>query len=289
VSLEIEVDADGTRRFRFRPQLIQPSADGIFAPDSVIRRVFGDAACLFGAGTALLLQLANPSIARAVHEHSDYANRPLDRLFGTLYATSAVVFGSRADAYRIADEIRDVHARVTGVGYRASDPELLCWVNATLLATAVQMYERIVSPLPSAHLDELADDARRVGEVFGCPLAAQPGTWSDFSSYWETSVASLTVTEPARLVAWSLLDRAGLPARQAWVPAVAISRAITAATLPPRIRDEYGLPWDRREQTTAKLALGAASAVMPRVPVRLRRLAPELLGSSAQPKHTPRT
>jgi uncharacterized protein (DUF2236 family) len=287
VSLELEFGADGTRRFRFRPQLIQPSADGIFACDSVIRRVFGDAACLLGAGTALLLQLAHPSVARAVYEHSDYASRPLDRLFGTLYATSAVVFGSRADARRIADEIRDVHARVIGSGYRASDPELVCWVNATLLGTAVQMYERIVAPLPPAHLDELAHDARRVGEVFGCPLAAQPGAWSDFSSYWETTVASLTVTEPARRVAWSLLERVGLPARPAWIPPVAISRAVTAATLPPRIRDEYRLPWDRREQMTAKLVLGAAATVMPRLPARLRRLTPELLGSPGQPKRRP--
>ena len=34
------------------------------------------------SGSLLLLQLAHPSIARAVYEHSDYANRPLDRLFG---------------------------------------------------------------------------------------------------------------------------------------------------------------------------------------------------------------
>jgi uncharacterized protein (DUF2236 family) len=283
VSLELELGAGGERRFRFRPELVRPSTDGIFASDSVIRRVFGDAACLLGAGTALLLQLANPSIARAVYEHSDYANRPLDRLFGTIHATSAVVFGSRADARRIADEIRDVHARVTGSGYRASDAELVGWVNAALLGTAVQMYERLVAPLPPADLDELVDDARRIGEVFGCPLAAQPDDWSAFSSYWQTSVASLTVTEPARRVAWSLLERVGLPARPVWIPPVAISRAVTAATLPPRVRDEYGLPWDRREQTTARLVLGAAGTVMPRLPGRLRRLTPELLGSPGRP------
>lgn len=286
MSLELELGADGTRRFRFRPDLVRPSADGIFECDSVIRRVFGDAACLFGAGTALLLQLAHPSIARAVYEHSDYANRPLDRLLGTLYATSAVVFGSRDDARRIGDEVRDVHARVTGSGYEASDPELVCWVNATLLGTAVQMYERIVAPLSPTDLDALTLEARRVGEVFGCPLVAQPGGWSAFSSYWETTVASLTVTEDARSVAWSLLGRVGLPVRPAWIPTVAVSRAITAATLPPRLRDDYRLPWDRREQTTAKLVLGAAGALMPRIPGRLRRFTPELLGSSGPPQRT---
>jgi len=283
VSLELEFGVDGTRRFRFRPTLVRPSTDGIFASDSVIRRVFGDAACLFGAGTALLLQLAHPSIARAVYEHSDYANRPLDRLLGTIYATSAVVFGSRDDARRIGEEVRAVHARVTGSGYRASDPELVCWVNATLLGTAVQMYERIVAPLLPAELDELVFDARRVGEVFGCPLDAQPSAWRAFESYWDTTVASLTVTECARRVAWSLLEREGLPLRPAWAAPVAVSRAITAATLPARIRDDYRLPWDRRAQTTAKFVLGAAGTVMPRLPGRLRRLTPELLGSPGNP------
>jgi uncharacterized protein (DUF2236 family) len=283
VSLELEFRSDGTRRFRFRPTLVQPSTDGIFASDSVIRRVFGDAACLLGAGTALLLQLADPSIARAVHEHSDYANRPLDRLFGTVYATSAVVFGSRDDAHRIGAAVRGVHAGVTGSGYRASDPELVCWVNATLVGTAVRMYERVVAPLPPAELDELVRDARRVGEVFGCPLDLQPSGWRDFSSYWETTIASLTVTDDARSVAWSLLERQGLPLRPAWLPPVAVARAITAATLPPRLRDEYRLPWDRRAQTTAKVVLGAAGTVMPRLPGRLRRLTPELLGSPGTP------
>ena len=90
------------------------------------------------------------------------------------------------------------------------------------------------------------------------------------------------MTEPARRVAWSLLERVGLPARPLWILPVAISRAITAATLPPRLRDEYGLPWDRRDQTTAKFVLGTAGTVMPRLPGRLRRLTPELLGSPAR-------
>src|SRR5436305_10356311 len=148
MSLEM-VFEDGTRRmhFRVRPLRVPVSDDGLFPADSVIRRVYADSVCGMGAGTALLLQLAHPSIARGVHDHSDYENRPLDRLFGTFLAVNAVVFGSRRDAEQMRTAIGRVHARVTGPGYRALDPDLPLWVNATLLGTAVQFYERLIRPL----------------------------------------------------------------------------------------------------------------------------------------------
>src|SRR5581483_1739258 len=113
----------GTRRFRFhvRPLLAPPSNDGLFPESSVIRRVYSDSVCMLGAGTALLLQLTHPSIAAGVHDHSDFENHPLDRLFGTLYATSTVVFGSRSQADEIGRALHGVHERVTGPGYRALD------------------------------------------------------------------------------------------------------------------------------------------------------------------------
>src|SRR4051812_50221633 len=126
-------DGERTMRFRVRPLRVPPSDDGLFPSGSVIRRVYSDSVVLLGAGTALLLQLAHPSIAQGVHDHSNYEDRPLDRLFGTLYATNAVVFGSRADAEHIGTAIGRVHSKVAGAGYSAADPALLCWVNATLL------------------------------------------------------------------------------------------------------------------------------------------------------------
>jgi uncharacterized protein (DUF2236 family) len=277
MSLEM-VFEDGTRkmRFRARPLRVPVSNDGLFAEGTVIRRVYADSVCSIGAGTALLLQLAHPSIAQGVHDHSDYEDRPLDRLFGTLYATSAVVFGSRADAEQIGRAIGRVHTNVNGPGYSALDPELLCWVNATLLGTAAQLYQRIIRPLSTDDLDEFVADSRRVGEVFGCPLDAQPSTWAEFEQYWDDTVSSLTVGDTARRVAGSLLSGRGLPLRPAWLPSLAMARALTAATLPPRLREDYGLPWRRVDRALASFGLGAAGAVLPRLPDRWRQLGPEL-------------
>lgn len=283
MSLEM-VFEDGSRkmRFRTRPLRVPVSDDGLFPDGSVIRRVYADSVCTIGAGTALLLQLAHPAIARGVHDHSNYEDRPLDRLFGTLYATSTVVFGSRADADAISRAIGRVHTNVNGPGYSALDPELLCWVNATLLGTAAQLYQRIIRPLSTSDLDEFVADSRRVGEVFGCPLDAQPSTWSDFERYWDDTVASLAVDDTARRVARSLLSGRGLPLRPAWIPTLALARALTAATLPPRLRAEYGLPWRRIDRALASVGLGAAGAVLPRLPDRWRQLGPELFRAPMQ-------
>lgn len=277
MSLEMTF-AGGERRFalRFDPLLVRPSEDGLFPPGSVIRTVYGDASSILGAGRALLLQLADPAIAAGVHDHSDYERRPLDRLFGTLLAVTAVVFGSREEADRIGEALHGVHSRVTGPGYRALDPELLGWVNATLLGTAAMLYQRMIRHLGPEELDQLVRDSALVGEVFGCPVTDQPASWAAFRSYWDDRVAALEVTPTARRVSRSLLSGRGLPARPAWVPPLAVARAVTAATLPPALREAYRLPWRARDRALAAAALGGSKVVLPRTPERWRQLGPEL-------------
>lgn len=278
MSLALRPGAAGPRfRFVLRPLRVPASPDGLFAAGSVIRRVYGEPACLLGAGTALLLQLAHPSVAQGVAEHSDFEHRPLDRLLGTLYATNAVVFGSRRDADRIGRLVGGMHRQVRGEGYDARDPALVAWVNATLVATAVQLHQRVVGPLERDELDELAADAAVVAEVFGCPRDRAPRSWSAFEDYWRDCVDRLDVTDTARRVAGSLFSGRGMPARPVWLPSLAAARAVAAATLPPSVRDGYGLAWGRRERALATGVLTTSAAVLPRVPAPVRRALPELL------------
>ncbi len=275
----------GQRRFALRldPLLVAPSDAGLFPAGSVIRTVYGDASATLGSGRALLLQLAHPAIAAGVRDHSDYENRPLDRLLGTLFAVSAVVFGSREEAEQIGSAIHRIHTGVVGPGYRALDPQLLCWVNATLLGTAALLYQRMYRRLTPEELDQLVADSRRVGEVFGCPVSEQPGTWAEFCTYWHGAVAELEVTDTARQVAHSLLSGRGLPARAIWLPPLALARAVTAATLPQRIRDGYGLSWRARDRALAAAALGGSKALLPHAPLRWRQLGPELFRAPPRP------
>ena len=60
---------------------------------------------------------------------------------------------------------------------------------------------------------------------------------------------------------------------------MSVARAVTAATLPERIRDAYRLPWRARDRALAAAALGGSKAVLPRMPVRWRQVATEVFRS----------
>ena len=112
-----------------------------FPKGSVIRKVNNEPAIMFGAGRALLLQLAHPAVAQGVQDHSEFKKNPFKRLQGTLEATYAVVFGSDDLARGVGRRIQWIHEFVVGPGYTANDPENLLWVHATLCDTALRCYE----------------------------------------------------------------------------------------------------------------------------------------------------
>ena len=118
-----------------------------YPPGSVIRRVNEEPAIMFGAGRALLLQLAHPHVAAGVDEHSEFQKNPFKRLQGTLEAVYAMVYGPAWLADGVGRRVQWIHTFVTGPAYEANDPTNLLWVHATLLDSAVSCYERLVAPL----------------------------------------------------------------------------------------------------------------------------------------------
>jgi len=240
-----------------------------FAADAVIRQVDAEGTILLGGGRALLLQLAHPKVAAGVADHSDFEGDPLRRLRGTLAATYTIVFGTDAAAEAVARRVRTIHDHVTGPGYAANDPALLCWVNATLVETAVAVYEAVHGPLSEDEKESYYQDSMHVAEVLGCPRAAQPANWLAFRHYWVETVAGLEVSPTARRLAESIFAP-DLP----WIsgPPVALARFLTVGTLPPAIRDQYGFRW----RTSDRLALDAGTAVarrlVPLVPRPVRRI-----------------
>ena len=109
---------------------------------------------LLGGARALLLQLAHPLVAQGVADHSDFLRAPLGRLRSTLDATYTVLFADPASVRRTARAVRRAHERVrgtlqhgtaafpAGTAYRATDPELLLWVHASLVDSALATYQR---------------------------------------------------------------------------------------------------------------------------------------------------
>jgi uncharacterized protein (DUF2236 family) len=241
----------------------------MFPRRSVIRRVNEEPAIMFGSGRALLLQLAHPKVAAGVAEHSDFEGDPLRRLRGTLEATYTIVFGTDEAAADVAERVHRIHTHVTGAGYEANDPALLCWVNATLVDTALTVYTAVHGPLTRAEKEEYYEDSTYVAELLGCPRDAQPADWTDFRRYWHDTVGGLEVSDTARHLARSIFAP-DLP----WVagPPIALARFLTIGTLPPRIRDQYGFRWRTSDRLALDAATKAARRLVPLVPRPVRRL-----------------
>jgi uncharacterized protein (DUF2236 family) len=224
-----------------------------------ITDVSADAVLLAGGARAILLQLANPGVARGVARHSDFAERPLDRLHGTLTYLYVTVYGTPEEAKAVARSVGRAHAPVEG----ATDPGLQLWVAATLYDTAMRVRELVYGPLSHEDAESLLSDYAVVGTALGVPRASWPGSPDEFAQYW--SSAALAVGDEARGVAEALLHPANVPAwMRALMPTV---RLATAGLLDPALREAYGLEFDERKYARLVRAL---RIVYPRLPRALR-------------------
>jgi uncharacterized protein (DUF2236 family) len=244
---------------------------GLFPPDAIVRRVDAEAILLLGGGRALLMQLAHPKVAAAVAEHSGFASDPFSRLRRTLDATFTIVFGTTDQAAETAAALRAVHDRVAGVGYHANDPELLMWVHATLVDTALRVHRRFLGPLSPLEAERYYVESMTIAEILGVPAAQQPVDLAAFRSYVRGMVGALEVSDVARRLARSVLHPR-LPLGPAFEPALVLGRQLTVGMLPAPLRAGYGLSWDRPRQAALVLVGAASRQVLPRVPAVLRRV-----------------
>ena len=179
---------DILRGFPRSPEPGTPGDPGVFEPGSVAWRVNGERAMLVGGGRALLLQLAHPAVAAAVAAHSDFPAEPYTRLWRTLEAMLAVSFGDTAQSRAAAERVNAVHRTVSGPSYDATDPDLLLWVHATLVDSALVVYERFVGPLGADERDAYYADMRRQAALFEVPEAVLPRDLPSFDTSSRRSI-----------------------------------------------------------------------------------------------------
>jgi uncharacterized protein (DUF2236 family) len=230
-------------------------------------------AVLLGAGpTALLLQIAHPLVAEGVAQHSTFESDPFRRLHGTVNTTMDLVFGDGAAAENAVRRLNGIHAGVRGESYRALDPELLLWVQATLIVTSVRAYVRWVGPLSAGQREQFWQEARSVGVRLGIPLSLSPPDWPALAAYWRRMLAAdgpIQVTPLARRMA-PLIIRPPFP----FVPRTLVDLAALPglALLPPRLREEFGVPWDDGHEMLARLIDLAIRSWVHLVPARARSM-----------------
>ena len=246
----------------------------MFASRSISWRLNREVAVLAGGTCALLMQIAHPAVAAGVAHHSDFRRDPFRRLQRTLGASWSIVFGDTARAERAIRRINAIHSVVhgvvpeTGAPYRALDPDLLLWVHATLVDTALRVHDRFVAPLSVAEMDAYHREAARVAIRMGVPPDHIPETLGELRSWMADQMNSgaVRVGPTARALAPAILHPTRFPPAWVWDAAHLASISV----MPPPLRQEYGISWNARRARGVE-RLGAVTRwAVPRLPDAVR-------------------
>jgi uncharacterized protein (DUF2236 family) len=263
----------------------------VLGPESLVWQRFDDIRMYGGAGYALLLQVAHPTVGAGVRDHSTFELDPWGRLLRTVDYLMLITYGGR-EAAAVGRRLREVHKSIKGTNpdgsrYHALEPEAYAWVHATLFEAAVVAHLRFIGPLSSAQIEQLYAEYIPLGRLLRVRPGDLPDDWASFCDYFETMVHDrlerhVTVDRVLRA-----LTSPGPPpqlppvVQRFWgllrIPPAEALRIATVGLLPPVLRERFGAEWGPVSQTEFR-AMGAASrALGPILPSRLRNMGPSYL------------
>lgn len=250
-----------------------------FAPDSVSWQVHREVTVLLGGLRALLMQAIHPLVIAGAKETGFYERNPWKRLERTLRLTYTITFGTKDKAAAAAARINDVHTRVngidpeTGLTYDALDPQLLLWVHACLLDCALLFERHTVGKLDDADRERFYQEQLLVAEMIRLPRELMPATLAGMYSYMDDVMGSgiLRMTEGAEAVADILTH---WPEEAEWKPVLKAASWWGFGTLPPPIRDLYGVKWNPAKEAALRANLLLVKATRPLLPAKFRFIEP---------------
>jgi uncharacterized protein (DUF2236 family) len=195
----------------------------------------------------------------------------------------SLVFGDATTVAQCATRVGDAHIRVRGIlregtracpagtTYDARDPQLLLWVHATLVDSALVTYEWLVAALADHERARFYEESKLVARLLGVPDHELPDTYPRFVRYvqamHEGPLAEITPT--ARRLARAVLQP-DLPLLSLLpflpVGLGAALELVTAGLLPPPIRARYALPWNSRKERAHRALGHAVRAALPWLP-----------------------
>jgi len=231
---------------------------GLLGSESVAWELHASPAMLTAGLRALLLQVWHPSIASAVATHSAVARDPWHRYQSTVAFVSSVTYGDDEEAEIAISRVRAVHANVRGVdsrgrAYTADDPDLLAYVHATLVDSALTAASVYGPDLDDKERDRYVAEMARVAHRLG--LSDPPRTAAAASDVIMQADAPCN-TRRGRDLAWLL----ALPPLPIWFrPAYGVLFASAVDLLPRQCAVDLGLlpVW-----SPARPAVRASTAVL---------------------------
>lgn len=249
---------------------------GLFGPSSLYWEVNKHALVYFpGALHAVLMQLAHPWVALAIHDHSKIMTNPRQRARMTYHFLWSIIYGDRDLVAKRSLGLHRLHSRVTGglpttagnhaagSAYRANESHAMLWVHVTAFYTRVKLYETLVRPLSAAERNRFCQEAKSYALCFGIPEALHPESWQDVEDYVARIQASdILATTDAALEITRFLERTiPSPLRKSFW-------AFASLSVPPRTRELLQLPPDtpatRRQARRMQRLLRTLDTILPR-------------------------
>jgi uncharacterized protein (DUF2236 family) len=251
----------------------------LFSPHSIIWQVDREMALLLAGGRALLLQLAHPKVAAGVAQYSRFQQNPLARLQRTMSAMWSIGFDESATAYGALKRVGNIHKQVHGsvpageavppaTRYDARDPQLLMWVHATLIDSAIMAYDLFVKPLSIQEKARYYEESKKLAELFDIPYAVVPRSLAEFSAYFDEMIQGNTIAvgPTARSLAHDIV----YPTPWILRPAAPLFRVVTAGLLPERLRSAYDLQWNGPREKVFWLFARLFRLLLPLIPGPVR-------------------
>jgi uncharacterized protein (DUF2236 family) len=248
------------------------------------RRVHGERSVglLYGQ-RALLIGALEPLTYTGTMLSTSAGDHPFTRLARTAKIQERVFLGTKAEADKALAAVHRLHERVkgglpeaagvhpAGSAYSAFDPELMLWTLAVIADSGRAMYETMVRPLSPEEREGLWQDYVRFGELFGLPRQSVPGTYPEFTEWWDAKLASpdLHATDHAMEMAPLVAFRQPVP--RSARGNIAVQNLVIKGTLPPRVRRIFDIPWSAAHEAAFRSVAAAHRRARPAFPRQVRR------------------
>ena len=260
--------------------------DGYFLrKHSMLRRVHEQKAVgLMYGQRALCVGAVKPLNYVGTSEHTHNKLNPFRRITHTAAMFEAVFFGDRARADKVLETVKQMHKRVhgtlpedagsrypAGTPYSALDPQLMLWTVAVIADSAEWFYDHLVRSLREGEREALWQDYLRFAELFGMPREQAPKSHPEFRDWYERELSSddLYLTDEARYMGYASAFEIPMPVSQRLGKRV--HDLMMLGSLPPRIRELYGLSFAPAQVATCAAIMSAARYSHPFLPSHLRR------------------
>jgi uncharacterized protein (DUF2236 family) len=251
-----------------------PSGEpALISADSVSWRIFKNPVSLLVGGiAAVLLEFGEPRVRDGVWQHSSFRTDPLKRLQRTGLAAMVTVYGPRSRAETMIAGVVRRHDRVAGrtsegEDYRANDPVLLDWVQATAGFGFTEAYHAYVRPLTRTERAALFVEALPAARLYGA--TGVPASQEELDALFE-SMTSRLVASPVIFEFLAIMKRAPiLPAPARPLQSLLVKAAVDILPGWVRERLELGASWSLNpvERTLVRtMAMASDRLMLPSFP-----------------------